>query len=98
MNHFKEHLLSLGVLEDFIYVALREPDYIEHKWTNRIDYTDEISVHNIFYYSKASEISKINWESVFSSFKWSRVYQSELLEIMSGVTTKKPSIFKNKKD
>lgn len=88
----------MGVLEDFIYVALREPDYIECKWNNRTDYGNDISVHNIFYYSKASEISKINWESVFSSFKWSRVDQAELLEIMLGHTTKKPSIFKNIKD
>jgi hypothetical protein len=93
MSSFKEHLICLGVLEEFIYVARREPDYLEHKWANRTT-ADGVYVHNILYYEKAAKISEVNWGEVFTSFKQSAVSLHELLEIMEG-TEKKPSIFRN---
>lgn len=96
MNHFKEYLESLGILEEFMKVASKDEDFIKYKWGNRIDYSDEISVGNILYYPNVARISKIAWRSVFQNYRFSRVPQSELLDIMKDVKIKRPSLFRDR--
>ena len=96
MNHFKQYLEDLGILEEFILVATKEEDFLKYRWENRVDYSDEVSVHDILYYSKASRISKIAWDSVFQSYRFSRVPQCELLDIMGGIKINRPSLFRHR--